>query len=135
MLKHLRSITVNHLINDETTEDAIAIEAIMEETFERLSPELSDTRNVWVLTDNVSSCGNVTIPVLLPFLAKRQSFSVGSYIKLETQRGKGLMDAHFAVTMKYLNRFVNENQVNIILPSDVIDGLAFREELSTAQRR
>lgn len=46
--------------------------------------------------------------------------------------GEGLMDAYFAVSMKHLNRYVNENKINIVPPNDLIDGLAFRRGIDNS---
>lgn len=47
------------------------------------------------------------------------------YIHSETQRGSGLLDAHFAVAMRHVNRYVNEGSKDISTTRDIQRSLAF----------
>lgn len=38
----------------------------------------------------------------------------------ETQRGKSLVDAHFALTIMHVNRFCNDTRQDVTTPSDIV---------------
>ena len=103
---------VNNLFYDQISSgDAkkmfFAVASICDAIFRRLSLDLPTVRNVHVLSDNAKCYQNNVLPVILHFIvASHGSLRLSPFVHTETQDGRSLVDAHFAIAMKYINSFV-----------------------------
>lgn len=42
------------------------------------------------------------------------------FIHSETQDGKGPADGHFAVAMRYVDKYIAENELDVVTPTDLV---------------
>ena len=83
-----------------------------------------------MLSDNAKSNQNSILPVMLPFVVgSHGTFRISSFVHTETQDGRILVDAHFAVAMKHVNSFVRNYAQNVITPKQLGRALNSNEGL------
>lgn len=82
--------------------------------------ELPGVVYLWLLSDNLTCNANHVLPVLALFMVNGTGFSLSDMHHSEAQPGKGPVDAHFAMAMRKVIRFCNENAGNVNIPSDIL---------------
>lgn len=56
------------------------------------------------------------MPVIALFIARVYSYVLRGFVSPEITRGKSLVDAHFAIAMRHVHRFVKETQKDVAMP-------------------
>lgn len=97
--------------------------SIMEAVFRRVRKEIPTMKDIWVQTDNARNYQNEIVPVMAPFVAHDHGMVLRGSLHPETARGKSLVDAHFAVGMRQVNKYVTSNGVDVATPVDVVKAL------------
>lgn len=115
-----------HLVKNNTTQHGFALVSIVEAVLGRERKELPPVVDVWLLSDNDSCCQNNFFRVIAPFPSKGVALVLKGVLHSEAQGGKILVDAHFAVAMRELNRFVNDTALNLSTPADLVTALDHR---------
>ena len=107
----------DQISSGDSKQDAFAVASMCDAIFRRLSIDLPSVRNVHLLSDNAKCYQNNILPVMLPFIVNSHGLlRLRTFIHTETQDGKSLVDAHFAIAMKYVNSFVRNYAQNVITP-------------------
>lgn len=82
----------------------------------RVQMELPNISSVSQLSENASCYQNNLLPVIAPFNAKGHGMVLQGIVHSETQRGKSLVDAHFAVVLRQVDKLVNDTTINVSTP-------------------
>lgn len=95
-------------MSDDTKQDALAVASILEALFARLHAEYASLKIVWIFSDNAKCYQNDILSVILLFIGNTYAVTFRCFIHLETQHGKGIGDAHFAVGMRHVKIYMYE---------------------------
>lgn len=123
-MSSLATLYIDHIVGNQTTQDAVAVCSILEAVLHRAKTELPLLSEVWLLSDNASCYQNNMLPVIAPFIADAAGLNLRGILHSETQRGKSLVDAHFAVAMRHVNKYCNEQGLDVHTPSDLAGAIA-----------
>lgn len=114
-------------MKNETTQDCVALASILEAILGRMRIERPLAKEVSLLSDNTSCYQNNLLPVIDPFIAKGHGMNLKEIVHSETQRGKSLLDAHFTLAMRDVNKFVNDTTLNASTPCDLVTAMKHRD--------
>lgn len=120
--EHLSMLFYDHFIQGDTQQDVTAVASILEAGIMRLKKDLPNVTEIILLSDNAACYQNLTLPVTLPFVAKANEVSLLKFIHTETQDGKLLVDAHFAIAMSHVSKIVGEGN-DFTTPSTLVKAL------------
>lgn len=65
-------------------------------------------KQLWLLSDNSKFYQNIFLPVIVPFIGRRDIIAVRDFIHLETQQERGVGVYHLAVVMRHVNRYIRK---------------------------
>lgn len=119
----LSTFTFDTIVKNESTQDAVSVVAIIEFVLERIRIDLPEIRKIWVMTDNATCYSNAIIPVFLPLLGRNREIDVKGCMQSRTQRVKAFLGAHFAVAMRQVKRYVNEEGKCVTTPRDIVQAM------------
>lgn len=60
---------------------------------------------MWLVSDIARTYQNDVIPVIAPLICWTHGFVLKAFMNSETARGKGLLDAHFSIAMRQVQKF------------------------------
>ena len=126
------SIFLDHIVRNETNQDMLAVASILDAALKRLTVKIPAAMEVFIISENAGCYNNQILPVFATFIASTHGLCLRGYLHSETQRGKGLVDAHFEVSMRHVNRYVNEVGCNIVTPGDLVAALGYRDGLANS---
>jgi hypothetical protein len=72
----------------------------------RIRQDLQHVKEIVLVSDNAGCYQNQVLAALLPFLAAAVGLQIIFLLHSEVQDGKSIVDAHFALAMLHVNRFV-----------------------------
>ena len=94
-----------HIVHGDSKQDFMAVASLLEAGFMRLKNDLPVLEEVVLVCDNAGSYQNSMLPIMTPFIARDNGLSILRFIHSETQDGKSLVDAHFAIAMKHVTMY------------------------------
>lgn len=119
----LSTLFFDHILSNDMKQDRVALCSILDAILARLRIELPYVKNFGLLSDNARCYQNDLVTVSAPFIGKHHTLTIKSFIHSETQRGKSLVDAHFALAMMHITRYCNETRNDVTTPGDVVEGI------------
>lgn len=78
----------------------------MEAGLIRVQNELLSGTDLVILSDNATCYKIRKLSIIILFVARENGFALRKFIHTETQDGKSLIDAHFAIDMRHRSRVV-----------------------------
>lgn len=96
------NIYIDQILDDGNKQDNLAICSMIEAALEVIHEQLPEIKAVVLQSDDAKCYQNNLIRILLALFNTRSAIRVERYIFTETQDGKGLIDAHFAICMAHL---------------------------------
>lgn len=119
----LNTLFIDHILSNDMSQDRVAFCSLLDAILARVSKELLLVKRFFLLSDNACCYQNDLLPVMIQFIAEAHGMRIESFVHSETQRGKSLIDAHFALCMMHINRYVNQTRNNMATPSDIVQAL------------
>ena len=119
----IRTLFFDHLLTNDMKQDRVAVLSLLDAILARLKIELPDVKRFHLISDNARCYQNDLLPVMGPFIAKSHSLFMEGFVHSETQRGKSLVDAHFALAMMHISRYCTETRKDVTTPADVVEAL------------
>ncbi len=119
-----QQVYCDQIVRGSNTQDGKAVAALLETFLLQLSAELPTIKSVCVQSDNANYYHCKYIILALPYIGMSTGITVERYIHTETCDGKGLIDAHFAMGMRYVDMYIGEGQ-NAAGPGDVFNALSY----------
>lgn len=104
-MKHL---FIDQIVGNNSKQDMVSVLSMYDAPLARVKREITPVKKVYVLPDNARCYQNKLLPVMLPFITKTHGFQLIMLLHSETQDGKSLVDAHFAVAMMHVCRHVDK---------------------------
>lgn len=104
----------DHFVQGDWKQDFIAVDFLLEAGFIGIKRDLPSANELILLTYNAGCYRNSIVPIMVPFLAKENGMSLIKFIHIETQDGKSLVDAHFAIAMRHVSIYVNKCHVLVL---------------------
>lgn len=89
--------------------------------------DITYVADVWLISDNAIWCQNSSLPVIAPNIAKGVGMILRGIVHSEAQSGKRLVDAHFAVAVWHVKKFVNDTIISVSSRSDIVWALNHRD--------
>lgn len=105
------------------TQDVCSVCCLLDAVMARIRLELLTVQLIHLLSDNATCYQNYLPPALSLFIAKEHGLLLNGFTYSETQRGKSLLEAHFALAMMHINRFCNETRRDVTTPGDIVVAL------------
>jgi hypothetical protein len=96
----------DHTVSNDTKQDMWSVASLIEAIMMRIRRDLSHVKEIVLASDNATCYQNQVLPSLLSFLAATVGLHIFSLLPREVQDGKSIVDAHFALAMLHVNRFV-----------------------------
>lgn len=115
----------DQIVSEDSKQGAIAVTSIMEAVFAVLKQEFSALQQLGVLSDNEKCYHNALVPVVLLLMSEKYGFSLRDFVHSETQYVKGVGHSHFAVGMRYVNRYIKETCNDVSKPAQLITALSY----------
>jgi hypothetical protein len=129
-LEELLTTYYDHISDGDSKQDWQAVLAICEAILCRIEKDYPNIEEVVFQSDNARCYQNGLLAYGLMVISRnRTKLKVVKYIHTETQDGKCSIDAHFAVAMAHLMRYVNEGN-NVITPSQLAYALSGNARLN-----
>ncbi len=127
----LNQLYYDQISSDDSMQDTFAVASMCDVICRRISLDLPQVRSLHFLSDNARCYQNLSLPVMLPFIVRSHGeLCLKTFLHSETQDGKSLVDAHFAMAMIHINRFVANYGENVITPRQVVSALNCNEGLA-----
>lgn len=114
---------MDHIVENETTKDAVAVLSIVEAIFGKVSHTIPTIKEMTIRTDKATTYKNSLMYVLMPWIARKYGIRIRKILHTELQRGKCVADAIFAVRMRHCHRCVAETTCDIVTPKDLVEAL------------
>lgn len=105
------------------TQDFLAVLSIIDAILARLRLELPTVTSIFMLSDNARCYQNDILTVAVPYITKEHGIFLSGIVHSETQRGKSLLDAHFAIAMMHVNLYCRETRRDVTTPGDIVVAL------------
>ena len=105
------------------TQDCLAVPSIIDAILARLRQELSTATSIFILFGNARRYQNDILPVAVPYLTKEHGAFLSGIVHSETQMGKSLLDAHFAIAMMHVNLYCRETRRDFITSGGIVVAL------------
>jgi hypothetical protein len=114
----------DQIVRGTNKQDGHAVAALLEVFLFQLvsSRVFQNLEHVTIQSDNANYYHSNNLILALPFIGLSVGISIDRYIHTETCDGKGLIDAHFAMGMRHVDRYIGEGN-NATSPGEVFDGL------------
>lgn len=122
----LSTVLIDHIVGNDTQQDAVAVCCISDAILARILNELLLLRSMCALSDNAPCYQNCLLPVIAPFICRNHNIQLDSLLHFETQCGRSLVDAHFELTMRHVNRYCAQTGNDFSTPSDLVSALSHR---------
>lgn len=103
----LITLFTDHMIRTDMRQDSIAVSSILEAFVARIHVEVANVRWLYLLADISRAYKNNLFTVIAPIICTSQAVNRRGVLHSQTQRWKGLVDAHFSISMKQVNLLVN----------------------------
>lgn len=117
--EELSTLLLHHVISNDTKQDCVAVCCIIEAILASLQIELP-----YVKTFSLLSCfQNDLVLVMAPVTGNHHSLTIQSFIYSETQGGKSLVDAHFALAMMHVRIYCNATKRDVTTPADICEAI------------
>lgn len=123
---------LDHISTGDSKQDWKAVLSIFEGILIHLKDKFPFVKRLYVQSDNAKCYQNGKILLGIMLLCKEHALELGSFVHTETQDGKGLIDAHFAVAMALVMTFVNMGN-NVISPRQLFYALQSNGGLSNTE--
>lgn len=98
----------------------------MEAVLGHVRIEVRNVCDVWLLSDDASCHQNNLVQLIVRLLARGLGLILKGVVHSETRRDKRLVDADFAVTMRQVNRVMNDTAFNMSTSGDLVAALQHR---------
>ena len=115
---------IDHINANDNHQDAACVLSLMEAILNTVKQCLPGIEKVKFQSDNARTYSNALLPYFIPKLSESTGLHVKSFIHTETGQGKGLIDAHFATSMKKIHAYVDSG-FNVCTPSQLIAALNY----------
>lgn len=125
----LSMLFYDHIVQGDSKQDVFAVASILEAAFMRLKQHIPENTEVVLLSDNAGCYQNSTLPIMLPFIARSNGLTAVKFLHTETQDGKSLVDAHFATSMRHVNKYVARGH-DATTPSGLVTELKSEDGLA-----
>ncbi|PXF48898.1 hypothetical protein BWQ96_01240 [Gracilariopsis chorda] len=119
---HLSMLFYDHIVQGDTQQDVSGVASLLEAAMMQLKIDLPKVKEVVAISDNATCYQNTRLPIILPFIAKAKGFSVLRFMHTETQDGKSMVDALFAIALQHVSKIVVEG-MDVITSSTLVTAL------------
>jgi hypothetical protein len=109
----------DHIVSNDTMQDMWSIASLIEAIMMRIRRDLPHVKDIVLVSDNSGCYQSQVLPALLPFLASTVGLQIIFFLHSEVQDGKSIADAHFALSMLHVNRFVKAGQ-DVTTPAQLV---------------
>ena len=115
----------DQILRGTNKQDGLAVAALLELFLSQLleDPEFGDVESATIQSDNANYYHSNNLILSLAFIGLSVGIRIERYIHSETCDGKNLIDAHFAMGMRFVDRYIGEGN-DAASPGDVFRGLA-----------
>lgn len=107
---YLQSLCFDQIVSNAMTQDRATTASILVAILARVRFEVLSVSEFILLADNARCYQKDLLSVFYPFIAKSRRLFKKRFLKSETQRGKSLVDVHFAIAMMHVSRFCNKKR-------------------------
>ena len=129
-LEDLLTTYYDHISDGDSKQDWQAVLSICEAIIRRIEVDYPHIDEVYLQSDNARCYQNAMLLFGLMLISKgREKVRIIKVIHSETQDGKCSIDAHFAVAMGHIMRYVNEGN-NVISPVQLAYALSENAQLN-----
>ena len=119
----------DHIVQGDSKQDVFALASILEASFMHLKQDIPEATEVVLLSDIAGCYQNSTLPIMLPFIARNNGLTAVKFLHTETQDGKSLVDAHFAIGMRHVNNYMAQGH-DATKPSGLVTALKSEDGLA-----
>lgn len=114
----------DQIVTGSNIQDGLALSALLEAFLCQLkkSPYFAHLEKVQLQSDNAAYYHNKFYIAALPIIGKIAGVEIARYIHTETCDGKCLIDAHFAMCMRFVDEYIGTGE-NAASPLDVFKAL------------
>lgn len=104
-------------------QDNLAVLSMFDAILARFNIERPNLTEIWFMSDNAKFYQNNMLPVASVFIAAYHGIYLKGMIHPEKVCWKSTADAHFAISIRQLHRFVRETESDVTTPVHVVEGL------------
>ena len=102
----LSMLFYDHIVQGDSKQDVFAVASILEAAFMRLKQDIPEATEVVLLSENAGCYQNSSLPIMPPFIARKNRLVAVKFLHTETQDGKFLVDVHFAIALRHVSKYV-----------------------------
>lgn len=124
--ENVSAMYMDHVCSNGRTQDRLAICSILEAVVFRALKEIPELKYVHLITDNANCYQNDLLVVVAPFITKAYGLELLGILHPASQCGKSHADAHFAIAMRHIYKYVEEEKTDVYCPSHVVTALSYR---------
>lgn len=116
----VKNVYLNHIPNNDSNQTAFAVCSILELVCRQVRLLIPSLQRVILQVDCSENYSNRIFPVAAPFICMKHGFRLDKVLYNETQEEKGPTDVHFSVATKHVDKYIEENQLDIVTPADLV---------------
>lgn len=116
---------IDHVVQNSNLQNVAMTLNILDAVCYRVKLQLPSCKFISLVTDNANSYQNNTFPLLAYFICKEHGLSLRVVLHPDSQDGKCLVDAHFAVSSRVVDRYITSTQLQVETPDDLVTALTY----------
>lgn len=113
------TVYVDQIMEDGNKQNAVTVAAMVEAMQHHIAKDLPHIKKVTLQSDNAGCYRAKQLPLLLAIINQSSPVKVTRLVHTETQDGKGLIDAHFAIATRHLITYIVTTRDNVATANEL----------------
>lgn len=101
------------------------VASILDAIIAQITKQLPEVAELCFISDNARNYQNDLLPFIVPMICRTYEVDLYSILHPDACCGKSCVDGHFAVSWIYVKRYIEETQIDVNTPKDLMDALIY----------
>lgn len=116
---------IDHIPENYKKHYRVTVASISEALCFRIRKELPFAQEIAFCSDNARNYNNNTLPLILPIICKTVGLKLTLFLHPDACCGKSCADAHLALSLRHVKRYIMERCYDVLTPGDVVEALIY----------
>lgn len=121
----LKLFFIDTVLEDTNIQDTMSTVGVIESICSRLKKEIPALEEVVMVSDNAANYVNLTLPLMAFYVMKAHSLRLLEVLHPDAQQSKNMVDAHFGIGGRQVDRYIREKDIGVITPYDIVEALIY----------
>lgn len=126
----VKNMYLDQVCRKDTNRTAYQVCSVMELICLQLRIQIPALKRIIVESDNAANYNNKLFSVLAPFICNRDGIVLDRILNSGTQDEKGRVETHFATESTAVDKYIAENELNVVTPADLMRAINYGDEMT-----